>query len=122
MKLLSTLLKEIATVGLAPHQHIINVRSLFSFILNGFAISISCIYFFCNAKTFQEHAESIFIIVAIVGITSLFLIFLMIKKDFFNLLNEAEQIIGGSKFHNHSKKKFFFFSKFSKNRKLSKIP
>lgn len=102
MKILSSWQKEIAVIGFGSHRHAINVRSFTSLFIDGCSF-VSCgAYFFIEAQSFQEYAESIFVSTAAIGKTTSFAIALSRVQYFFDCLNVADQIVDDSEFHMNS--------------------
>lgn len=98
-----TLQKKITIIGIAPNQHPINVFSLSSLFVQCLTITSCGAYFFIEASSFQEYAESIFVSTALIATTSIFILDLSKMRPFFECINEAERIIESSKNQNISK-------------------
>lgn len=98
LKLFVTIQEECAIIGIAPQNRPINRRSLPLLLMDGFTIVSSGAYFFIEAKSLQEHAESIFVSTTIIAISAEFAFVLFKMRQFFYCLNEAEQIIESSAF------------------------
>lgn len=98
MKIFQLLQKNIAHLGLAADQIPFNKRSLLIIFIFCSGIILNCVYFFHRAKTFQEYAESVFVVTAIIVVTLDFTFIVWRMRHFSNCVNEAEQIIDDSEF------------------------
>lgn len=98
LKILLIWQKECAIIGIAPQQHPINERSLIALLMDSSAIVSIGAYFFVEATTFREYAESIFVGTAMIAIAVDYAIALSKMRLLFDFVNDAEQIIEESEF------------------------
>lgn len=98
MELFLTLLKNTEIIGISRNQHPFNWRSLLALLTHSFGIALNAAYFFCEANTFQEYSESIFIGTIIIADTIIFVFSVSRMWIVFEFINEAEKIIDGSEF------------------------
>lgn len=97
-KILLTLCKKSAIIGIKPHQHPINVQSLPLLFIDGLNIASSGVYFFSEPESFQEYAESIFLQTIFLAATSGFVVTLLQMQQIFDWIEDVEQLIDGSEF------------------------
>lgn len=99
VKIFLVVLKRFAHFGVVQHRHPVNVRSVSMLFMDSCCI-ISCgAYIYIEAQSFQEYAESIFMATAVMAKTSIFIVSLLKMQQIFDYINDAEQIIDGSKIH-----------------------
>lgn len=72
-----------------------NLWTLFEFSLG---ISFACAYFVCNAKTFIEYANSVYMIIAHTGAAIIYGIVAWRVHRILHYFVKAQKIIGGSEF------------------------
>lgn len=88
-----------AIIGISPNQQSFSWRSLLAIFIDCFGIASNCAHFFYEAKTFQEHIESIFVCTAIIMATTV-AFYAWKSQIFFNFLYDAENMIDKSEFEN----------------------
>lgn len=96
MKLLQTNQMNLLIFGCGVHEKQFNKRNVLSFFCFSFCVLSSGAYFFCEAKTFDEYAQSVFTTTAVMNFTLMFVLFVWNMRQFFDSVNEAEAIIDGS--------------------------
>lgn len=97
IKVFPTTIKESEFIGIAQHQNPINGRSVAALSMDSLAILFNGAYFFFEAESFQEYAESVFVATVINSTTAGNAVILSRKQLLFDCLNDLEQIIDGSK-------------------------
>lgn len=102
IKLLQANQKNLLISGIGPHENPLNKRNLITFFNFSFCIFLSGAYFFCEAKTFEQYADSVLTTTAHINITLMLILFVRDMRKFFDCLNKAEEIINGSKRSNLS--------------------
>lgn len=99
MKIFVELKKFGEFVGIFANQRPFNWRNLLALSINCIGIVSNWIYFFCEARSFQDYAETIFVGTAINAMTVIFTFFIWKKQIYFDTLDEYEKIINGSEFN-----------------------
>lgn len=85
-------------MGLFQNQHPFNWRNQLAISIFGIGIISNGVYICCEAKTFQEYADSVFTATALTSALMIFTFFALIKRLIFACLTEAEPIIGDFNF------------------------
>lgn len=98
MKIFSTLQKNVEIIGIGPHQQPFNWHSSLSIFINSFGVVLNVAYFFCEANTFQEYAESIFVGTCVIVLSIVFVYFVRNSRIIYDCLDEAEKNIDDSEF------------------------
>lgn len=80
------------------HQNPFNWKSMLTFLVFCAGIVSNCAYFFNEAETFQEYANTICLFTAIFGGMTLLIITALKTHEIFGCLLDGEQIIDDSKF------------------------
>lgn len=97
MKILQTNLKDWSVLGINANQRTYNERNLLVLSLFGCGAVLACVHFFYKAETFQESSKSILMVsIMMTGVIN-FSITVEKTREFFDFLDDAEQIMDGSK-------------------------
>lgn len=97
MRIFQTIQKDFEFFGVGLTQPKFNTRNwftLFIFILN---IASNTVYIVCEANTFQEYNQSIYMISSLLCATAVFSIEIVTMHTLYGCLNDMEQLIEGSK-------------------------
>lgn len=98
MKVLQQAQKNLAIYGIGPHRRLFNLRNLLAILLFGMGTTLSCMHLFCEVKTLEEYAESIFMTVSFVAVTSNFIYIVYKMHRIYDCFDEAEKMINDREF------------------------
>ena len=98
MKLFQQIQKDFAIYGIGSRQKPFNWRNLVAVLMFSIGIVLSSIHLFCEAKTFQEYADTIFTATSLVVATINFVYIACEMRRLFDSLNDAEKIINASEY------------------------
>lgn len=97
MKIFQRIQNDFETIGIGLHQRSFNLRILLVLFVMCNGITSNCGYFSGIAKTFPEYAKSIFVATNLISASIIFAYIAWKMRQFFDMLNEAEKIIDGSR-------------------------
>lgn len=80
------------------HQRPINCKTLLALFIFCIGIVLNCVYFFNEAKTFQDYANSVLFGTGLFAAAIIFTYVSFSMRQIFGCLYDAEKIINGSKF------------------------
>lgn len=98
MKFFQVVRENLVIYGIASQQHPFNVRNWLGLLIFGFGTISNGVYCVCEATTFQEYADSLFVAVACFDILMIFLYSVLFMQKIFVCLDHAEEIINCSKY------------------------
>lgn len=104
MKIFQRSQNYLSIFGIAPNQHPFNFRSNLSLAVYFLAIISIFIHIFDDVNTFQEYANSIFMVTAQIAASIIFTLNALRMQSFFVSLEEAEVLINGSEFKSIEKR------------------
>lgn len=93
LKNFQKIMKKSAVVGIALDQSFFKWRNLLILFLLSLAIVSNITYCYCEAKTFQQYADSVFMGTSVIAFTIVHVYFMLILRQIFGILNHAEGII-----------------------------
>lgn len=98
MKIFQTVQKNLlSTYKIGLDENPFNCKILMAFLIFCAGIISNCVYFFYEAKTFQDYVNSIFFCELLFAVTINFVSIALNMRQIFGCLLDAEKIIDGSK-------------------------
>lgn len=90
--------------GVDSNQHPFNRRNWMEFSNFGFGIILNGAYILCQAETFREYADSIFIFTSLVNTMMVFAFSVLRMRPIFDGISRGEEIINDSEFDLNNEK------------------
>lgn len=100
IRLLQANQKNLLIYGIGPHEKPFNKRNLLTLFSFSSCIFVSGAYFFFEAETFEQYTQSVYTTTALINVTLMFTIVVRNMRQFFDCVNQAEEIIDGSELLN----------------------
>lgn len=99
MKLLQTVQKDFEYYGISSTHHKFNKRNWLTLSIFTLGTALHCAYLFCEAKTFQEYNQSIYMICTLVCAVVIFVVDILTMRIFYGCVDDAEQIVNHSEWN-----------------------
>lgn len=99
LRIFQQIQKMCAIYGMASNQHPFNLRNWLALSIFGIGIILNGVHFACEAKTFQEFVDSIFVATMFTGVLAIFAFIVLNMRQIFDFISEAEQIIDDSELY-----------------------
>lgn len=97
MKLFEIVRRNFAILGISPHKHPFNRNSLETFFICGLSCILCGVFLICNANTFREYTESIYMTTMQMVIASIFTIVVVKTSKLFQFVDDFEKYIENRK-------------------------
>lgn len=93
LKNFQKILKNYESYGFALNQPFLNRRSTVILFIFSLLLVSNIIYCCCEAKSFQEYADSIFMGTVIIGTAVIYVYLLMTSRQMFDVLDQLEETV-----------------------------